>query len=1497
MKQKKYLGRRIFALTLALLLSLNTATAYAAPDVPAVSESADNVSVSSEPSADQEEPKAAEETGDTEKKTETEVENKENGSEDIVTGGTGQNGQNVADTPTGGSEVTDPAARGDGSVVSGADTPSEDELPEEETEVETEQEAEPEVMPEEIPEEVKAFLDAAARIPEEITLENMEEAGELANAAYDAYELLIDAGYDKREDVAEAYARLENAYAEICAVWENEAGGEKPEVYAAGTVQKTSIAHDFQQFGWSNDFSYDGYNYYCQTTKGQATITDEEGVYDLGIPNINPRGGWVQPNADSYYNPTVTGTNGVVDVDVSWSGKQLRIDFKPGTKKGKSTVKVQISFKYTTIGAYGGTTADGNLYFWYDVTNNIGDDTPESTPNVSGKKLYMLCEEDYANYEKTGKLNHFYYVADFNTLKNYGYWTKGEIVKNDGSDGISAQSYPYKYEIDWESSDSKFGGLLDRNCEANGKNTKKHTFLQVSGAYYWNGSSWVWIHSKSVDEELKSYAVAWYTEKTVSKITDFTKELVKTEEEARNLGIYTGITFPGEDGKVEIPEDGAVTLLYKITVTGTPGMGYKVTDDGATHVAGDPLEGTIPASGEAVIYVKKSFIANDVNDNGELVNTATVTPGKGDESPSSSTETTPTKPEEIKKNLDSVKKEVISSEDSVSEEVKGKLKSDDIEISYPDSDGKVKITGVAKVTLLYKITVTGDDGAAYKVTDADAIRVGGDGTQAKKGDPITGAISGTNAVIYVVKSFTADDIDADGNVKNTAKLESGDKGTTNEPNKGEDSVTTPVGKTHTVTVNFWADTDTEHKNLLRDSIEDSYDDGSEYAYPFEDADAITVRMVGDKIPVTIIGKDGKTYSLDVVLTEETELGKLSGTVTEDIVVDLIYSLDEKGKDNKDENAPDGTPDKYQAKIIYKVSPELAGKVTGESRYVTLEKHGKPSTTGEISVSSEAEANENYYFVNWTAEAAGHNGWSYKESTDSTISHTINEAKGGAVYTFTANFAVKEVLEIEIKGNTDTVVYDGSEHSVTGYSMVVKDKEGKEISLPSGLTVTPASDDCEVKGTKVNDDDNSEYPERYPMGLTKDQFSVIGDNTDKYTVTFDVTDGWLKITKSNTLTVAAGDVTTVYDGEEHPVTPVVTVGVTVKTDDAEITIVYVDRDGNESEKAPVDAGIYTAKVTAKLDGYEDATCEATVTIAKRKLTVTTGSASKTYDGTPLTNSTAGVDVEGGAVDGEEITATATGSRTEVGSTVNTYKLNWGNAKESNYEIAGETLGTLTVNAAGGGGGGNDDDDDDDPDPTTTTPPTPPTPTPTPIIPGPVPTVGPVPVVPTVTPVAPTTTAPTPTAALASPTPEAVALADEEVPLAAEGEKQPEEVEMNEEGTPLAGGRGAAWALINFALMNLAIFESLMLLIGYFVNTKNDKEEEEEKRKLKKKGIFRIISLPIAIISLIAFILTEDITLPTAFVDKYTIVMLIIAIIQTIVVALSNKKYEDEEEENA
>lgn len=141
------------------------------------------------------------------------------------------------------------------------------------------------------------------------------------------------------------------------------------------------------------------------------------------------------------------------------------------------------------------------------------------------------------------------------------------------------------------------------------------------------------------------------------------------------------------------------------------------------------------------------------------------------------------------------------------------------------------------------------------------------------------------------------------------------------------------------------------------------------------------------------------------------------------------------------------------------------------------------------------------------------------------------------------------------------------------------------------------------------------------------------------------------------------------------------------------------------------------------------------------------------------------------------------------------------------------------------------------------------------------------------------------------PEMEALEDLPTPLAPPAD---EELGLQEEEVPLAGlADSSAWALVNFILMNLAIFESVMLLIGYFVDTK-DEGKEEEKRKLNKKLIFRVISLPIAVLSLVVFLLTEDLAQPVTAVDKYTLVMALIAIVQTVMVALSRKKYEDREE---
>ena len=110
------------------------------------------------------------------------------------------------------------------------------------------------------------------------------------------------------------------------------------------------------------------------------------------------------------------------------------------------------------------------------------------------------------------------------------------------------------------------------------------------------------------------------------------------------------------------------------------------------------------------------------------------------------------------------------------------------------TDGKVIIPNEegASVTLLYAITVTGKEGAAFTVTDKDATLVSGNVT-ADENDTFTGSIpDGGSITFYVSKTFDADNLESasegDGTVlKNTATV-AGNA----DPNEDEDTEETPA---------------------------------------------------------------------------------------------------------------------------------------------------------------------------------------------------------------------------------------------------------------------------------------------------------------------------------------------------------------------------------------------------------------------------------------------------------------------------------------------------------------------------------------------------------------------------------------------------------------------------------------------------------------------------------------------------------------------------------
>lgn len=65
--------------------------------------------------------------------------------------------------------------------------------------------------------------------------------------------------------------------------------------------------------------------------------------------------------------------------------------------------------------------------------------------------------------------------------------------------------------------------------------------------------------------------------------------------------------------EITIPADtDSFKLIYGLWVTGDPNAKYVVSDSDTTWVGGSPMEGTIPESGSAWVYVTKTFTPNDM---------------------------------------------------------------------------------------------------------------------------------------------------------------------------------------------------------------------------------------------------------------------------------------------------------------------------------------------------------------------------------------------------------------------------------------------------------------------------------------------------------------------------------------------------------------------------------------------------------------------------------------------------------------------------------------------------------------------------------------------------------------------------------------------------------------------------------------------------------------------------------------------------------------------
>ena len=286
-----------------------------------------------------------------------------------------------------------------------------------------------------------------------------------------------------------------------------------------------------------------------------------------------------------------------------------------------------------------------------------------------------------------------------------------------------------------------------------------------------------------------------------------------------------------------------------------------------------------------------------------------------------------------------------------------------------------------------------------------------------------------------------------------------------------------------------------------------------------------------------------------------------------------------------------------------------------------------------------------------------NEFTYKLNDDTKASNYNIEVKFGKLYITTQDGQVIVV----ITGHKKTYDYDGTEKTVDGY----------DVSITEGSTYAETdftfNGNAEVKATEAN---------TYPMGLKASDFT--NNNTNYSSVTFVVTDGSLVIKpksiipdgpdtpdeKKTGIEVTDPD-DSIYDGLPHvnPLTVTDTKTGATLVKDADYTLSY--------SKDVINVG--TVDVTVNGIGNYTGEFKKSYKITPREYTVTTDSAKKVYDGTALT---AGGKIEG-IVDGEVVVVHTTGSQTEVGSTPNTYKLEWKKASSKNYKLKEDSIGTLTV----------------------------------------------------------------------------------------------------------------------------------------------------------------------------------------------------------------------------
>ena len=261
-------------------------------------------------------------------------------------------------------------------------------------------------------------------------------------------------------------------------------------------------------------------------------------------------------------------------------------------------------------------------------------------------------------------------------------------------------------------------------------------------------------------------------------------------------------------------------------------------------------------------------------------------------------------------------------------------------------------------------------------------------------------------------------------------------------------------------------------------------------------------------------------------------------------------------------------------------------------------------------------------------------------------------------------------DITVTTGSDSKVYDktalttkADDYSITSGSLV----SGQKLTLAlSGTQTEPGSSKNTVKegSLKISDEQGRDYTAYYNVTIKEGTLEVTG----------------VKVIE---ISIKATSAKKVYDGTELTANSYDVISGELESGDT-LVVEYsgsITNAGTTANKiVKVTAKDANGKdVTAK---YKISTQDGTLEITKAPLTVTAKSAEKVYDGKALTANTC--EVKGSLAKGHKISATVTGSQTQIGSSKNkasNVKIVDANGNDvtSNYEIT-YVEGTLTVKAA-------------------------------------------------------------------------------------------------------------------------------------------------------------------------------------------------------------------------